>query len=26
LKILREITGGSRGRTYVFEGYAKYFR
>ena len=26
LKILREITGGQRGRTYLFDGYVKFFR
>jgi Fic family protein len=26
LKILREITGGKRGRTYLFDGYVKFFR
>jgi len=26
LKILREITGGKRGRTYLFDSYVKFFR
>jgi Fic family protein len=26
LRILREVTGGRRGRTYVFYNYVKFFR
>jgi hypothetical protein len=26
LRILREITGGKRGRTYLFDNYVKFFR